>query len=286
MAPSALQQLKTLFDASQWILLFKTETVRGEIIVIVIVDTNLARNENSYSELLGNRKQLQAIAASNELYIPAVVIDEIVTQKRLSFLREQAQINRSGILKLTSFSIDEAESLAFEQVEKKIRSDKSIPFNVLPQAPVEYAFPRIYNWAINHEPPFEERSDKGFKDACIVASIDFFLEQSSEEKQVLICTDDKRMAEYFKNRTNITVEGDLKNVIKLNNRPKDKERVSKPQRTSDADMKNTAKDDVNALIEALANSISFAETHSIISKLSSSSHMPTSPPELRLLSGA
>lgn len=90
--------------------------------MIVIVDTNLARNENSYSELLGNRKQLQAIAASNELYIPAVVIDEIVTQKRLSFLREQAQINRSGILKLTSFSIDEAESLAFEQVEKKIRS--------------------------------------------------------------------------------------------------------------------------------------------------------------------
>lgn len=114
MAPSALQQLKTLFDASQWIILFKTETVRREIIVIVIVDTNLARNENSYSELLGNRKQLQAIAASNELYIPEVVIDEIVTQKRLSFLREQAQINRSGILKLTSFSIDEAESLAFE----------------------------------------------------------------------------------------------------------------------------------------------------------------------------
>lgn len=50
----------------------------GTAIVIVIVDTNLARNENSYSELLGNRKQLQAIAASNELYIPEVVIDEIV----------------------------------------------------------------------------------------------------------------------------------------------------------------------------------------------------------------
>lgn len=94
--------------------------------MIVIVDTNLARNENSYSELLGNRKQLQAIAASNELYIPEVVIDEIVAQKRLSFLREQAQINRSGILKLTSFSMKEAESLTFEQVEEEIRSDRSI----------------------------------------------------------------------------------------------------------------------------------------------------------------
>lgn len=286
MAPSVLQQLKTLFDASQWILLFKTETVREEIIMIVIVDTNLARNENSYSELLGNRKQLQAIAASNELYIPEVVIDEIVTQKRLSFLREQAQINRSGILKLTSFSIDEAESLAFEQVEKKIRSDKSIPFNVLPQAPVEYAFSRIYNWAINHEPPFEEKSDKGFKDACIVASIDFFLEQSSEEKQVLICTDDKRMAEYFKDRTNITVEEDLKNVIKLNNRPKVKESVETTTNTSDFDTKNAANADVNDLIEELANSLSFAETHSIISKLSSSPHVTSDQQELRILSVA
>ena len=254
--------------------------------MIVIVDTNLARNENSYSELLGNRKQLQAIAASNELYIPEVVIDEIVTQKRLSFLREQAQINRSGILKLTSFSIDEAESLAFEQVEKKIRSDKSIPFNVLPQAPVEYAFSRIYNWAINHEPPFEEKSDKGFKDACIVASIDFFLEQSSEEKQVLICTDDKRMAEYFKDRTNITVEEDLKNVIKLNNRPKVKESVETTTNTSDFDTKNAANADVNDLIEELANSLSFAETHSIISKLSSSPHVTTDQQELRILSVA
>lgn len=140
MAPSALQQLKTIFDAWQWIVLFKKVANKGEAIVIAIVDTNLARNENSYSELLGNRKQLQAIAASNELYIPEVVIDEIVAQKRLSFLREQAQINRSGILKLTSFSMNEAESLTFEQVEEEIRSDRSIQFKVLPQAPVEYAF--------------------------------------------------------------------------------------------------------------------------------------------------
>lgn len=144
MAPSALQQLKTIFDAWQWIVLFKKAANKGEAIVIVIVDTNLARNENSYSELLGNRKQLQAIAASNELYIPEVVIDEIVAQKRLSFLREKAQINRSGILKLTSFSMNEAESLTFEQVEEEIRSDRSIQFKVLPQAPVEYAFSRIY----------------------------------------------------------------------------------------------------------------------------------------------
>ena len=33
--------------------MFKKVANKGEAIVIVIVDTNLARNENSYSELLG-----------------------------------------------------------------------------------------------------------------------------------------------------------------------------------------------------------------------------------------
>lgn len=254
--------------------------------VIVIVDTNLARNENSYSELLGNRKQLQAIAASNELYIPEVVIDEIVAQKRLSFLREQAQLNRSGILKLTSFSIDEAENLAFEQIEEKIRTDRSIQFDVLPQAPVEYAFSRMYKWAIHHEPPFEEKSDKGFKDACIVASIDYFLEHSSKEEQVIICTDDKRMAEYFKDRNNITVAIDLKSVINLNNCPKDKGRAETTTSVSDANTNNNVNAEVDALIEALANSTSFIQTHSIISKLSSSPHVTTGQQELRILSVA
>ena len=50
--------------------------------MIVIVDTNLARNENSFSRLLGNRSQLEKIAATARLIIPEVVIDEIVAQKR------------------------------------------------------------------------------------------------------------------------------------------------------------------------------------------------------------
>lgn len=103
---------------------------------------------------------------------------------------------------------------------------------------------------------------------------------------MIICTDDKRMTEYFKDRNNITVEGDLKNVIKLNNRPKDEEEFEITPGTSDVDTKNAANADINDLIEALANSLSFAETHSIISKLSSSPHVTTDQQELRILSVA
>lgn len=46
--------------------------------MIVIVDTNLARNENSFSQLLGNRNQLESISSRARLLIPKVVVDEIV----------------------------------------------------------------------------------------------------------------------------------------------------------------------------------------------------------------
>ena len=52
---------------------------------VVIVDTNLARNENSFTKLLGNRGQLEAISAKARLAVPEVVIDEIVEQKRSAF---------------------------------------------------------------------------------------------------------------------------------------------------------------------------------------------------------
>ena len=48
------------------------------------------------------------------------------------------------------------------------------------------------------------------------------------------------MAEYFKDRNNITVEDDLKNVIKLNNRPKDEEKFEITTDTCDVDTKNAA----------------------------------------------
>ena len=88
--------------------------------MIVIVDTNLARNENSFSRLLGNRSQLEKIAATARLIIPEVVIDEIVAQKRLAFQKELAVLRRSGVLKLTVSPEEVLGSLSFDNIERKI----------------------------------------------------------------------------------------------------------------------------------------------------------------------
>lgn len=112
--------------------------------MVVIIDTNLARNENSFTRLLGNRGQLEAISAKACLIIPEVVIDEIIAQKRAAFQKEVASLKRSGVLKLTDFSKGGFESLDFDMVEREIRNDKSIEYDILPLPPTDYVFPLLY----------------------------------------------------------------------------------------------------------------------------------------------
>lgn len=131
--------------------------------MIVIVDTNLARNENSFSRLLGNRSQLEKIAATARLIIPEVVIDEIVAQKRLAFQKELAALRRSGVLKLTVSPEEVLGSLSFDNIERKIRNDKSIPYTPLPLPPANYVLPKLYEWALSHKAPFEEKATRALK---------------------------------------------------------------------------------------------------------------------------
>ena len=100
--------------------------------MIVIVDTNMARNENSFSLLLGNRSQLEAISSRARLLIPEVVVDEIVAQKRMAFQKELALLKRSGALKLIGPPDIDFSSIAFDDIEHEIRNGRSIESGLLP----------------------------------------------------------------------------------------------------------------------------------------------------------
>lgn len=255
--------------------------------MVVIIDTNLARNENSFTRLLGNRSQLEAISAKARLVIPEVVIDEIIAQKRSAFQKEVASLKRSGVLRLTDFSESAFESLDFDGVERGIRDDESIGYDILPLPPADYVFPLLYGWAISHSAPFEEKSDKGFKDACIVASIEHYLEQHKGEGEVVLCTDDNRMASYFEGRGDIRVENDLGRAIK------EKEAVAAVAPRNVDSAKETGEGSPTAAssaadktIDALRNSRSFQTTHRLIEELAGSSQQISATQELAILSAA
>lgn len=253
--------------------------------MIVIVDTNLARNENSFSRLLGNRSQLEKIAATARLIIPEVVIDEIVAQKRLAFQKELAVLRRSGVLKLTVSPEEVLGSLSFDNIERKIRNDKSIPYTPLPLPPANYVLPKLYEWALSHKAPFEEKSDKGFKDACIVASIEHYLESTEIDEGVVLCTDDNRMASYFKGRQDIRVENDLSKAAgeeTSNSIPENMGTVEE-QRPKKTVVKLSI---IDSMISNLSNSPSFQTTHAIVKELSSHSQSLSGSQELLILKAA
>lgn len=110
---------------------------------------------------MGNRSQLEKIAATARLIIPEVVIDEIVAQKRLAFQKELAQLRRSSVLRLTASPEIVLESLSFDNVEHDIRNDASIPYTPLPLPPASYVLPKLYEWALSHKAPFEEKKRQG-----------------------------------------------------------------------------------------------------------------------------
>lgn len=215
---------------------------------------------------MGNRSQLEKIAATARLIIPEVVIDEIVAQKRLAFQKELAQLRRSSVLRLTASPEIVLESLSFDNVEHDIRNDASIPYTPLPLPPASYVLPKLYEWALSHKAPFEEKSDKGFKDACIVASIEHYLESVEIDEEVVLCTDDNRMASYFKGRQDIRVENDLSKAVRAETSYSIPDNMVLAE--EQGPKKTVARPSIiDSLIDDLSNSPSFQTTHKVIKEL-------------------
>jgi len=47
----------------------------------VIIDTNKARNDKGFDQLLGNRSEIERFAQKCDIILPSMVIDEIIHQK-------------------------------------------------------------------------------------------------------------------------------------------------------------------------------------------------------------
>ena len=194
------------------------------------------------------------------------MIDEIVAQKRLAFQKELAQLRRSSVLRLTASPEIVLESLSFDNVEHDIRNDASIPYTPLPLPPASYVLPKLYEWALSHKAPFEEKSDKGFKDACIVASIEHYLESVEIDEEVVLCTDDNRMASYFKGRQDIRVENDLSKAVRAETSYSIPDNMVLAE--EQGPKKTVARPSIiDSLIDDLSNSPSFQTTHKVIKEL-------------------
>ncbi len=159
----------------------------------VIFDTNSIRNAESASDFLGGRVDLVRFSKVSEIIIPDLVIEEIkvqkrkhLTSKRDSFLSNPFHFLRKMDEKATKgFDIDQWIS---ELVEKEEISYTLISLTE------EGVLEKIKKMCLECTAPFEDGSDKGFKDAYIYFTILEHL-AGCKDKNIFVVTKDERLKE-------------------------------------------------------------------------------------------
>jgi rRNA-processing protein FCF1 len=138
-----------------------------------------------------------------DIVIPEIVIQEIKRQKKEKLVNNKHQFFFNPLHKI--LDVNEATTKGFnvENYIQKLLEEEAIPFEVIDLKNND-VLPQIKNLALNNEPPFEENTDKGFKDTLIYFSVLEYL-QEIPNKKVFVCTNDIRLKKALNNHNNIIV---------------------------------------------------------------------------------
>lgn len=243
---------------------------------VAFLDTN-SINSSSLDTLFGNADDLAKLELLAHIVLPSVVFDELIEHKKRHFDQERQKLMKNHLLPSLSGSREKLQELTFESYEMAMKANCPINYEVADIQNREAAMAHMYDLAIHNKAPFEENSDKGFKDAWVVMTVDEYLERHPEYDHALLVTNDNRMAEYFDNAANrVTVVPNINEVLKVlslrrsdaGDAKDDSSQVYISQ-SNDFNPSEDSKDNVNqvnALIDDLNNSRSFAETHAVVAK--------------------
>ncbi len=244
----------------------------------IIIDTNKARNDKGFDQLLGNRLEIEKFVEKCDIILPSMVVEEIIYQKKKYFeVLKQSLISGQLYKRLPSDTRDLIDThLQFD--ESSLRNDQSIPYTVIDIADKESAFDEIQRLAINHEAPFEvysvelgknkdDNTDKGFKDAHIARTIEQYVNLLAWDEKVFVLIRDRRLEEYLDRNDRIVC---VSNFDDFN------ARYHVPE-TRSATIRGTARiisepkerQEIKGLLTEFRNTPNFTCTHSLVGKLTS-----------------
>lgn len=239
----------------------------------VILDSNKLVGKNSFSELFGNRQELERLSELSdiELLIPQIVIDELIHQKHEAFQLAKMRFQSNSMYKRLSAEVRQAMEQETLNTEA-LREDVSIPYTIVDVTNHSAALIKIRDLAVNYRAPFQvynsedkENSDKGFKDAFIAMTVDDYLDGLPGEEKIFLFTNDGRLAEYFGNNVRVVW---VRNIDELVGQIGETETASTPeQQTPTIRPTSSQRIEIQSLLTDLRNSGNFATTHTLIAKL-------------------
>ena len=168
-----------------------------------IFDTNTIRNAESIADFLGGRDELERFLKVSEIIIPDIVIEEIKNQKRRHLISKRDSFLANPFHWLRK--IDEKKTKEFD-IEKwilEVLGGEKIPYSIISLTRQD-ALEEIKKLCLGNLPPFEETSDKGFKDAYIYFTVLDYLDNHTGENIFLITKDD-RLKQSFNGNARVTV---------------------------------------------------------------------------------
>jgi rRNA-processing protein FCF1 len=169
----------------------------------VIFDTNSIRNAESVSDFLGGRIDLENFSKVADLIIPDLVIEEIKAQKRKHLISKRDSFLSNPFHFLRKLDENGTKDFDIEKWILELADKEKISYKLISLSEAGI-LEKIKKICLECQPPFEEGSDKGFKDAYIYFTILEFLD-SCTDKNIFVVTKDERLKEAFLNITKVKV---------------------------------------------------------------------------------
>lgn len=173
----------------------------------VIFDTNKLRSTKSLTHFFGNREELERFQQVAEIIIPDLVLDEIKIQKRNHFEEEKQKLIENSCSQLI-----DAETLInaldISKLVKKVFATETIPYTTITLSDT-LCLEQIKMLALQNKAPFDTNSDRGFKDAYILFTIQEYLKNTADEI-VFVVTSDSRLGEAVSKNPKVKVIDDFR----------------------------------------------------------------------------
>ena len=243
----------------------------------IIIDTNKARNDKGFDQLLGSRAEIEKFVEKCDIILPSMVIDEIIHQKKKYFeISKQSLTSGQLYKKLPPEAKAQIDShLRFD--ESALRNDQSIPYAVIDITDKETALDEIRKLAINHEAPFEvysvelgkkktDNTDKGFKDAYIALTISQYVNSLADDEKVFVLIRDRRFEEYLDKNDRVICVSDFDDFNARYQAPEGRSATIQGAARIVSDLKE--RQEIKSLLTEFRNTPDFTSTHRLVGKLS------------------
>lgn len=189
---------------------------------IAIFDTNVIDGEKNSDSFFGGRTELEKFSNACTIVIPDMVIAEIKKHKTKYLTSEKSKFLANPFRYFLNLEQNKLDELDINKKVDELYTSEPISHTVIGLS-LEDSLERIKTMCLQNEAPFEEykeknSTDKGFKDAYILLTIEEFVEKQPDA-EIFVIVKDGRFAEALKKIAAVTVIKDFEE-FELRNKAK------------------------------------------------------------------